>query len=352
MTESKAPRLTDYASCAGCAAKIAPGNISRVLSFIPQPPNANVLVGTETHDDAGIYQLTDEIALVQTLDFFPPIVDDPFIYGQIAAANALSDVYAMGGEPKTVLNLVGYPDNTLGQFDWLGQILQGGAERCREAGAFIIGGHTVRDAEIKFGLSVTGVVHPQRYLTNAGAKPGDLLILTKPLGTGFVTTAAKKDSCPAAVLKAACDSMTQLNKVGKEAALAVGGVHSMTDITGFGLAGHGFEMADGSQVTLAFDVRKLPIITGILENKLTQFKTRASKTNFEYVESQIAFEGEKDPILSEFLWDAQTSGGLLISVAPEKADLLRTRLREMGATFSAIIGEVKPKQEKALIFRF
>ena len=178
-----------------------------------------MVVGTETHDDAGIYRLTNEIALVQTIDFFPPVLDDPFIYGQIAAANALSDVYAMGGEPKTVLNLVGYPDDELGDLDWLGRILQGGAERCREAGASIIGGHSIRDREIKFGLSVTGIVHPAKVWTNAAAKPGDALVLTKALGTGIVTSAAKKDACPAEVLDAACASMIQLNRLGRDALL-------------------------------------------------------------------------------------------------------------------------------------
>ena len=162
-----------------------------------EPPNdPNLLVGTSTHDDAGVYRLSDEIALVQTIDFFPPLVDDPFVYGQIAAANALSDVYAMGGVPKTCLNLVGYPDDQLHHLDWLEQILAGGAERCKAAGAIVVGGHTIRDAEIKFGMAVTGLVHPQKIITNAGAKPGDKLVLTKPLGTGFVTTAAKRRDCP------------------------------------------------------------------------------------------------------------------------------------------------------------
>src|SRR5436309_7551727 len=165
-----------------------PGALAQVMRHLPTMPDPNLLVGTETHDDAGVYRLTDDIALVQTLDFFPPVVNDPFVYGQIAAANALSDVYAMGGVPKTALNLVGYPDDKLG-LEWLGEILRGGAERCAEAGAVVVGGHTVRDAEIKFGLSVTGIVHPQHVWTNAAARPGDRLVLTKALGTGFVTTA-------------------------------------------------------------------------------------------------------------------------------------------------------------------
>src|SRR5262249_9239417 len=200
----------------------------------------------ETHDDAGVYRLTDEIALVQTLDFFPPVVDDPFVYGQIAAANALSDVYAMGGVPKTALNLVGYPDDKL-DLEWLGEILRGGAERCAAAGCAVVGGHTVRDAEIKFGMAVTGLVHPQKLLTNAAARPGDKRGLPKPLGTGLVTTAHKADDCPEETLQAAIDSMVQLNDLGQQAMIEVG-VNAATDITGFGLAGHAYEMAEGSGV--------------------------------------------------------------------------------------------------------
>src|SRR5919206_822105 len=175
---------------------MAPQGIAQVLSYLPTSRDPNLLVGTETHDDAGVYRLTDDIAIVQTLDFFPPVVNDPYIYGQIAAANALSDVYAMGGKPLTALNLVGYPDDKDPGLTWLGKILEGGAERCKEAGCVILGGHTVRDAEIKFGYSVTGTVHPQKIYTNAAARPGDKLVLTKPLGTGFVTTAHKADGCP------------------------------------------------------------------------------------------------------------------------------------------------------------
>ena len=217
-------------------------------------------MGTETHDDAGVYRLTDDIALVQTVDFFPPVVNDPFVYGQIAAANALSDVYAMGGTPKTALNLVCYPDDKE-PLDWLGDILSGSLERCQAAGVVIVGGHTVRDAEIKYGLAVTGLVHPQRICTNATAKPGDLLVLTKALGTGFVTTAHRADACPDEVFKAACASMSQLNDIGRDAMLEAE-AHAATDVTGFGLAGHSFEMAEGSQVTLIIDMSRLPLLPG------------------------------------------------------------------------------------------
>src|SRR5947209_17748041 len=240
---------------------MSPQGIAQVLRHLPGTSDPNLLVGTETSDDAGVYRLTDDLALVQTIDFFPPVVNDPFVYGQIAAANALSDVYAMGGTPKTALNLVGYPDDKDPSMEWLGKILMGGAERCTTAGAVILGGHTVRDAEIKYGLAVTGLVHPQKVLTNAAARPGDRLVLTKPLGTGFVTTAHRANECPDEVFQAACASMTQLNDVGMKAMLEAG-AHSATDITGFGLAGHAYGMAQGSGATLVLELSRLPLIPG------------------------------------------------------------------------------------------
>ena len=284
---------------------------------------------------------------MQTLDFFPPLVDDPFVYGQIAAANALSDVYAMGGKPVTALNLVGYPDDKL-SLEWLGRILAGGAERCAAAGCTIVGGHTVRDAEIKFGLSVTGTIHPDRILTNATARPGDVLVLTKPLGTGFVTTAAKRRVCPPEVLDAACRSMVELNKGGCEAMLAVG-VSAATDVTGFGLAGHALEMAEGSDVTLVIDLRALPLLPGV--EGLTRFRTRASGTNREYAGPLTHFDGTPDPLRLEFFYDAQTSGGLLISVPAAKADELLRRLTEARTPAAAVIGEVVAPRGKRLRVR-
>jgi selenide, water dikinase len=276
---------------------------------------------------------------VQTIDFFPPVVDDPFVYGQIAAANALSDVYAMGGVPVTALNMAGFPDDQL-DFAILGAIIAGGAERCVAAGCAVVGGHTVRDTEIKFGLSVTGTIHPDRILTNATARPGDVLVLTKPLGTGFITTAAKKQKCPPDLLKTACDSMIELNKSACDAMLAVG-VNAATDITGFGLAGHALEMAQGSNVTVTIDLRKLPLFSGIDRIEVTKFRTRASKTNREYTEADTRFEGAPNPTRLEFFYDAQTSGGLLISVPAAKADDLVKCLAEVRTPAAAVIGEVR-----------
>lgn len=321
-----------------------------MLRHLPTVNDPNLLVGTETHDDAGVYRLTDTIALVQTVDFFPPIVDDPFTYGQIAAANALSDVYAMGGTPKTALNLVGYPDNEDPSLEWLGEILRGGAERCVAAGVVIVGGHTVRDKEIKFGLSVTGVVHPEKVLTNASAKPGDQLVLTKPLGTGFATTALKNNDCPDTVLRAACAGMTALN-AGAAAAMLEVGVHAATDVTGFGLAGHAYEMALGSGTSLTIRLSQLPLIPGVEALVAKKYFTRASKTNREYVAADLRVEEGADPVRLELIFDAQTSGGLLISVPADRAEMLVQQARERGAASACIIGEVTQRQGPALDVR-
>jgi selenide,water dikinase len=328
---------------------MSPQGIAQVLRHLPAVNDPNLIVGTETHDDAGVYRLTDDLALVQTLDFFPPVVDDPFVYGQIAAANALSDVYAMGGTPKTALNLVGYPDDKL-DLEWLGKILAGGAERCAAAKTTIVGGHTIRDAEIKFGLSVTGVVHPKRVITNAAAKPGDVLVLTKPLGTGFVTTANKKGQCPPELYAAACASMVQLNDVGRDAMLAAD-VRCATDVTGFGLAGHALEMATGSKVTLRIELTKLPLLPGVEAIAQPPFMTRASRTNRAYVQDQLLMQGAADSSRLECVFDAQTSGGLLVCVAGEKVDSFLKQVRSGGVTAASIIGEVLPAGSHALVLR-
>jgi selenide, water dikinase len=285
---------------------------------------------------------------VQTVDFFPPVVDDPYTFGRVAAANALSDVYAMGGVPVTALNLACYPDDKL-DLSWLGQIVAGGAERCAAAGCTVVGGHTVRDVEIKFGLSVTGTIHPDRILTNATARPGDVLFLTKPLGTGFVTTAAKRRKCPPELLAAACESMVTLNKEACDAMLAVG-VSAATDITGFGLAGHGLEMAEGSNVTLAIDLANLPLLPEIEAIDVRRYRTRASKTNKEYTDPHTRFEGTPDARRLEFFYDAQTSGGLLISVPSAKATDLDRELKTRGSA-AVIIGEVRAFDGKHLVVR-
>jgi selenide,water dikinase len=280
------------------------------------------------------------------------VVNDPRVYGQIAAANALSDVYAMGGTPRTALNLVGYPDDKDPSLTWLGQILEGGAERCAAAQTVILGGHTVRDQEIKFGLAVTGIIHPQRILTNASARPGDRLVLTKALGTGVVATAHKAGELNPGdeVFDAACAGMIQLNDIGKEAMLEVG-VHAATDITGFGLAGHTFAMAEGSRVTIVLELGKLPLLPGVERLAHKPFLTRASKTNAAYVEGGLRVEGDPDPALLELFYDPQTSGGLLISVPADRADALVENARRRGAARACVVGAVTERGDAALVVK-
>jgi selenide,water dikinase len=255
----------------------------------------------------------------------------------------------MGGTPRTALNLVGYPDDKL-SLDWLGEILRGGAERCQAAGVAIVGGHTVRDAEIKFGMAVTGVVHPQQVITNAAARPGDKLVLTKALGTGFVTTAHRAGECPDDLFEAACASMIQLNDIARDA-MREAGAHAATDITGFGLAGHAFEMAEGSHVTLVLELAQLPLLPGAEKIAHKPYLTRASATNESYVESSLRLEAKLDPVRLEFFYDAQTSGGMLISVPAERADQLVKTARRKGATVTAVVGEVVERTDFALIVR-
>lgn len=301
------------------------------------------MVATETADDAGVYRLSAEVALVQTLDFFPPLVDDPFRFGQIAAANSLSDVYAMNGRPLTVMNIVGFPDDEL-PLSVLAEILNGAADRVALAGAVTVGGHSVRDAEIKFGLSVTGLVHPDEVLTNAKGQVGDVLVLTKPLGTGFIATAAKKGECPGDLLDRAVASMIQLNAVGRDALRASGGVHAATDVTGFGLVGHAAEMAEAATLTVELDAAALPRIKGIDPLVVPRYHTRASKTNRAFLEGRLQIEPDADPIGVELAFDAQTSGGLLIAADSDHAASLIEELRQREATAAAVVGRFVSRQ--------
>lgn len=311
----------------------------------------DLLVGTETGDDAGVYRVADRLALVQTLDFFPPLVDDPYEFGRIAAANALSDVYAMNGRPLTAMNIVGFPDDQL-DLSVLAAILRGAGDVVTSAGAVTVGGHSLRDAEVKFGLSVTGLVDPADVLTNAGARPGDLLVLTKPLGTGFVTTAAKKEECPADVLAAAVASMTTLNALGRDALRASGGASAVTDVTGFGLAGHALELARGAGVAIALDTRSFPKIAGSEPLAVARYRTRGSKNNRAFVEPYLEVAPDADPLGLEYAFDAQTSGGLLIAVAHAHAGPLVDELARLGSPAAAIVGRVlEPRGGAAIILR-
>ena len=292
----------------------------------------------ETADDAGVYILTDEIALIQTLDFFTPIVNDPYTFGQIAAANALSDVYAMGGRPLTALNIVCYPSATVPK-EVLQAILAGGLDKIHEAGALLVGGHSVDDTELKYGLSVTGVVHPQRVLTNAGARPGDRLLLTKPLGTGIIATAAKgKIASPEAQAQAAA-VMTALNRTAAEC-LEGFAVHAVTDITGFGLLGHALEMAVASKVNLRLVVSQVPVLEAAREYAAMGLVPAGTFANRNFCEKSLRVPPELEAATRDILADAQTNGGLLIAVAEEHAEDLLACLQERDVTAAAIIGEV------------
>jgi selenide,water dikinase len=314
------------------------------------PTDPNLLVGTSTFDDAGVYRLSDTLALVQTVDFFPPVVDDPYRFGQIAASNALSDLYAMNARPLTVLNLVGFPSDDE-PMETLGAILAGAAERVAAAGAVTLGGHSVRDAEIKFGLAATGLADPGHLWTNTTARVGDALVLTKPLGTGFIATAAKKapDDCPPKTLEAAILSMIELNAGARDAALRAGGVHAATDITGFGLVGHAAELADGSGVTIRIDLSALPLFPSVEALAVPRFFMRASRTNREYVEGRVMIADGADPARVELAFDAQTSGGLLFSIDPAHAEALLAALRDEGTPAAAIIGQVAPRRSSCAV---
>ena len=294
----------------------------------------DLLVGSSTSDDAGVYRIAPDRALVQTVDFFTPIVDDPYDWGRIAAANALSDVYAMGGEPLTALQLVGWPRDEL-PFDLLSDVLRGGADVMAEAGCVIAGGHSIDDAEPKYGFAVTGLVHPDRVVANRGARPGDSLVLTKPLGTGIIAPAVKAAACDPLVLDAAVASMTRLNARAAAAMNAIG-VSAATDVTGFGLLGHLREILTASGVGAIIDVGSVPILPGAWELLDEGFYPGGSKRNGDSLAESIV---GGDPRSRKMLWDAQTSGGLLISVAQDRADRLVDELRQ-GGDGAAVIGEI------------
>ena len=300
----------------------------QVLSGLDMPTNDAVLLGPEGYDDAGVYLIAPGIGLVQTLDFFPPVVDDARHYGRIAAANSFSDVYAKGGIPLTVLQIVGFPKDEL-PLDVLHDILAGAAEVIREAGAVVLGGHSVKDAEIKFGLSVTGRIDPKMIVPNSGAKPGDVLYLTKPLGMGSITTGAKKEKVGADTIEAACRVMGTLNKAAAEAMQAAG-PHAATDITGFGFLGHSSSVARQSKVTLEFEASRLPIFPGALDLAAKGILSGGSARTREFLGDEVVFGSGVDKALADLLFDAETSGGLLIALPPERGATLEKELTARG----------------------
>ncbi|MDU0330828.1 MULTISPECIES: selenide, water dikinase SelD [Paenibacillus] len=331
-------KLTSLSSKGGCGCKIGPADLMQVIrSLPPTVPNPDLLVGLDTSDDAGVYRLNDDLALVQTVDFFTPIVDDPYAFGQIAAANALSDIYAMGGKPLTVLNIVAFPISTLDK-SILADILRGAGDKVQEAGATLVGGHSIDDKEPKFGLAVTGLVHPDKVRTNAGAKPGDKLILTKPIGVGIMTTSIKKDQLSAEETKRVTEVMSTLNKTAAEVMESYD-VHACTDVTGFGLMGHALEMAKGSGTGITIFQSRVPVLPRVRELAEQGFVPGGTKNNFAHVEANITFPDSLDQIGRYILCDAVTSGGLLISVNPDQSEQLLDELQKAGVEAS-LIGEV------------
>lgn len=312
--------------------------MTQVLCQIQKPYHPDLLVGIETSDDAAVYKINDELALIQTLDFFTPVVDDPYTFGQIAAANALSDVYAMGGDPILALNIVCFP-NCL-EPSILSEILRGGQDKVMEAGAILVGGHSVSDDEPKYGLSVAGFVHPSKVMPNDQAKPGDVLILTKPLGVGIINTAIKAGMASERAISEAVLSMTTLNKFGKKATENLNGVHSITDITGFGLLGHSVEMAEGSKVTLRIHSKYIPFISEAKEYANMGLIPGGAYNNKDFFAKKIFIAQNVPTFLQDIIFDPQTSGGLLISVAKEDSKKLLENLAASPVSF-ALIGEVE-----------
>ena len=336
-------KLTDYADCAGCASKFQAADLDLILEGLPRAHvDDRVLVDFGTADDAGVYRWSDESALVQTVDFFTPIVDDPYVFGQIAAANSLSDVYAMGGEPRTALAIAALPKDGPAP-DVVRAIFRGGSDKLREAGVALLGGHTVSDPEVKFGYSITGHVHPERVLTNAGAREGDVLILTKALGTGIIVRATKFGRSTEAQLASAVESMVTLNNIAARIAtgLPQGAVRACTDVTGFGLFGHATEIAVASGTTLEFDSARLPMLPGAME-LAAQNLPCGGRSNLRHF-SKIIVDPGVQPEVTLLAMDPQTSGGLLFSVGAQAADGFLNQLTSAGVP-ATIVGRVQARE--------
>jgi len=332
--------------------------LDSILRRLPRPTDPNVLVGFDTNDDAGVYLLSPEMAMVQTVDFFTPIVDDPYTFGQIAAANSLSDVYAMGGKPVSALSIVGFPDQ--GDPEILEQIIRGGLAKMAEAKCSVIGGHSIRNDDIQFGYAVTGIINPQRIWRNVGARAGDVLLLTKSIGTGVLSTALKKDRATLASSEGAAASMAELNRAAAEAleeiqnkSGAESPIHALTDVTGFGLLGHAREMALGSPkrgiepVSLEIDHSAVPYLPGALEAARGGFLPGGLKNNRDFIGDCVSFRSDIQEEYRDLLFDPQTSGGLLIAILPESADAAIAALQRHGV-FARRIGKVVPKTSPLL----
>ena len=337
-------KLTKLASCAGCGAKVGAGTLCNLLTGFQTHYDANLLVGYDKSDDASVYRVSDELAIVQTTDFFPPIVDDPFMYGQIAATNALSDVYAMGGEPKLALNIMCIPEKM--DKATVQEILRGGYAKAYEAGAIITGGHTIHGAEPIYGLAVTGFVKPENVWTNSGAQPGDVLLLTKPLGVGILTTAAKAGLVEQELLDKLYMQMSTLNKYAHDV-LVNYSVHACTDVTGFALLGHSLEMAQGSGVTVHLKAQAVPYHEEAYEMADMGFIPAGAYRNRDFAEAGVRVVGEVARALQDIFYDPQTSGGLLCAVPATEAEACLAELRAVAPS-TRIIGYVTEKLDSAI----
>lgn len=349
MNEKQPVKLTSLTSKGGCGCKIGPTDLADVLNTLPsRTSDPNVLVGLDTSDDAGVYKINDDIAIVQTTDFFTPIVDDPYDFGQVAAANAISDVYAMGGVPITALNIVAFPISTL-DHQILSNILKGAGDKLDEAGAALVGGHSIDDPEPKFGLAVTGTVHPDNVWTNTGAQPGDKIILTKPIGVGIMTTSIKRNLLTDDEIKQVTEVMTTLNKTASET-LRDYHVHASTDVTGFGLLGHASEMAAGSNVGLVIDHESVPILPRTRELAVEGAVPGGTKSNYNHLLDIVSYPAQMAEIDRWILCDAVTSGGLLVSVKADEAEEIVASLIGKGV-MAAEIGEISAGDKGKVIVR-
>ncbi len=353
--EPEPVRLTAFSHGAGCACKLSPEDLRTVLGLVRATDTAadpDLLVGFDTSDDAAVYRLRDDLAVVVTTDFFTPIVDDPYDWGRIAATNALSDIYAMGATPLLALNLVGWPRESL-PFDLLARVLDGGGDVVRAAGALIAGGHSIDDAEPKYGLAVVGTVHPDRIFTNAGARVGDALVLTKPIGLGVISTAVKRDAAPPELVATAIEVMTTLNAGARDAAIALGdAIHAATDVTGFGLLGHLRELAHASGLSARVDAATVPVIDGVRDLLAAGMVAGGTQRNHAFVSKTAPVDWGSLSVEEQLLLaDAQTSGGLLLAVDPAHAGTLIEGLRARGSLAATIVGRCLEGPAGALLIR-
>ena len=341
--------LTKYVENAGCASKINQNDLKIVLAGLPKTENPRVLVSSDTCDDAGIFKLSDDLALVHSVDVFTPSVDDPYTFGQIAASNSVSDIYAMGGKPLTALSIIGFPIETMSH-RIMNQMLKGGIDKMEEAGVSIVGGHSIKDNEVKFGFAVTGPIHPDKIISNDKAQPGDVLVITKPLGTGVIGFASQIGKASAESLETISLSMAELNRIPAEIMEEIG-VETATDVTGFGLMGHLSEMAAQSRVTVEIHANKVPVFEGVLDLIQQGMISGAIERNMEFASQYVTVSPGVSKERETVLYDPQTSGGLLMAVHPDRSKELVARLKTNGISHTSIIGKVVSKSEGKILLK-